>query len=296
MDVVAAVWQTATPLVLAALAGVLSQRAGIWHLGLGGLISIGAWTSVVVTRDTGSIAIGVLAAIVASMLMSVVMWAAIIGLRANPIIVGIGINAIGTGGTILGTVAVDGAEGKMISPERLPRPLEFLGSTGFGSLSIVALATPILVLLVWLLVSRTRYGLRVTAIGDYPFAARSAGVPSGRTRLIVLVLGGVLCGLSGAELALGALGSFTPGMEAGRGLIAFAAVILGASHPLASAGAALFFGAVDYFGIWAQITWQGVVPTEFMLMLPYFVTIVAVVITARIRGGSTTMSLGEIKS
>ncbi|MDQ1130321.1 hypothetical protein [Microbacterium sp. SORGH_AS_0888] len=84
-------------------------------------------------------------------------------------------------------------------------------------------------------------------------------------------------------------------MEAGRGLIAFAAVILGAAHPLGTVAAAVFFGAVNYFGIWAQINWAGIVDPNFMLMLPYVVTVLAVVITAQVRGSKDVQNLVEMR-
>lgn len=294
MDVIAAIWQSSIPLVLAALAGLLAQRTGIWHLGLGGLMSIGAMLSVVIGTETGSVWMGLAAAIAACVAASGVMWTTIVLLRANPIIVGIGMNLIGTGGTVLTVVAIYGKEGSVYSDVSLPRPLSGLPGA-FGQLSLIALVTPLIALLVWFLVCRTRFGLKLTATGDYPFAARSAGISLPRMRLWALLLGGVLTAVSGAELALGPLGSFTPNMEAGRGLIAFAAVILGAAHPLATVAAAVFFGAVNYFGIWAQINWAGIVDPSLMLMLPYVVTIVAVVVTARIRGSKDVQNLVEMR-
>ncbi|MCS5734362.1 ABC transporter permease [Herbiconiux daphne] len=294
IDVIAAVWQSATPLVLAALAGALAQRAGIWHLGLGGLMSIGAMLSVVLAKETGNIPIALIGACFAATVVSALMWFVIVKLSANPIIVGIGVNALGLGGTILGIVAIYGAEGTVKSDVGIPRVFDAVPGP-VGQLSLIAVATPFLAVLVWWFVCRTRIGLQITATGDFPFAARSAGISTSRMRLYALLLGGVLCGLSGAELSLGTLQSFSPGMEAGRGLIAFAAVILGAAHPLGSVAAAVFFGAVNYFGIWAQLNWRGVVPTEFMLMLPYIVTIIAVVITARVRGASKSFNLVEMR-
>ncbi|WP_159500257.1 ABC transporter permease [Microbacterium sp. 18062] len=295
MDVIASAWQTATPLILAALAGALAQRTGIWHLGLGGLMSIGALLAVVAGSATGSMLLGVGGAVLGCMAFSAIMWAAIVPLRANPIIVGIGINAIGLGGTTLAVVAIYGREGTVYSDVSLPRPLDFLPGA-LGNLSVIALLAPVVIVLVWILACRTRFGLALTATGDYPFAARSAGISLPRMRLWALLLGGALCALSGAELAAGPLGAFSPGMEAGRGLIAFAAVILGAAHPLGVAAAALFFGAVNYLGIWAQINWSGAVDPNIMLMLPYVVTVIAVVVTARLRGANKKQNLGEMRS
>ncbi len=294
MDVFASVLQSAAPLILAAMAGLLSQRTGIWHLGLGGLMSIGAMVSVVVAKETSNVTLAVVLAVTASMAMSIVMWAVIVGLRANPIIVGIGVNALGAGGTILGIVALYGKEGTVYSDVVLPRPLSFLDGAP-GRLSIIAILTPFIVAAVWFVVCRTRFGLRLTAVGDHPFAARSSGVSLPRARLWGLGLGGVLAGLAGVELALGPLGSFSSGMEAGRGLMAFAAVILGATHPIVVALAATFFGAVTYFGIWAQINMVGVIDTNLMLMLPYVVVIVAVVITASVRGSAKSANLSELR-
>lgn len=292
IDVIASIWQAATPLAYAALAGSLAARTGIWHLGLGGLLSIGALLSVLVTESTGDVVLAVLVATLGPILLSTVMWFAIAVLAANPIIVGIGINSVGLGGTILAIVVVKGSEQSIYAGTGLVRPFSSLGGQ-LAQLSVLAVIAPLVAIGIWLLCCRTRWGLRAMAVGDHPFAASSAGVNPSLARFQVLALGGALCGLAGTELSLGTLQSFTPGMEAGRGLIAFAAVILGAYHPLGSVAAATFFGAVSYFGIWAQLNVRAV-PADFMLMLPHIVTIVAVVVTVRLRGGMKTNKPREL--
>lgn len=280
MDAIFGIWQTSAPLVLAALAGLLSQRTGIWHLGLGGLISAGAMVGVVVTKATGTIGLGVVAGALAGVLLSLVMWAVIDRLGANAIIVGIGINSLGLSGTILGLVALYGTEGTVRSPAGLPKFLA--GAPGqVGQLSLLAALTPLAVILVWFVITRTRLGLQITAVGDHPFAARSAGISTSRMRLLVFLVGGVFAGLAGVELALGSLGSFTPNMEGGRGLIAFAAVILGSAGPLRTTAAAVMFGAVTYLGIWAQLNLQAV-PAPLVLAIPYLVVVLAVVLASRV--------------
>lgn len=285
MDFVASVLIASTPLIYAALAGVLAARVGIWHLGLGGIMSMGGFLAVLALSDERGLGPAFGFAVVGSVLLALVMWLAIVKLRANAILVGIGINMLGLGGTILLTVAFKGAEGSILVGEGLPTPV---GSGALSRMSILVWAMPVIVIAVWVLLCRSRFGLRLTATGDDPFAARSVGVNPARMKLIALALGGVLCALAGMELALGSLSQFTPGMEAGRGLIAFAAVVLGASHPIGAALAALVFGVVDYFGIWAQLNLDLPVPDAVLLMLPYLATIVIITVTTSTRGGLST--------
>lgn len=282
IEFVVSVLLSATPIIYAALAGVLAARVGIWHLGLGGIMSIGGFLAVLVISSGGALPVAAVSAVVGSVVLAWVMWLAIVRLRANAILVGIGINMLGLGGTILLTVAIRGAEGSILVDQGLPVPVQ---SGALSRMSILVWFMPVAVFLVWVLVCRSRFGLRLTATGDHPFAARSVGVRTRYMKLTALLLGGVLCALAGMELTLGPLSQFTPGMEAGRGLIAFAAVILGASSPIGAAGAALVFGVIDYVGIWAQLSLDTPIPDAILLMLPYVATIVIIVLTTGTRGG-----------
>ena len=285
IDFISAVLISSTPLIYAALAGVLAARVGIWHLGLGGIMSMGGFLAVQALSDDRGMGPAFGFAIVGSMLLALLMWVAIVKLRANAILVGIGINMLGLGGTILLTVAFKGAEGSILVGQGLPTPV---GYNALSRMSVLVWAMPIVVFGMWILICRSRFGLRLTATGDDPFAARSVGIKPARMKLVALVLGGALCALAGMELALGSLCQFTPGMEAGRGLIAFAAVVLGASHPIGAAMAALVFGVVDYFGIWAQLNLDLPVPDAVLLMLPYLATILIITLTTSTRGGLST--------
>jgi simple sugar transport system permease protein len=140
------------------------------------------------------------------------------------------------------------------------------------------------------LLRRTRFGLRLSACGEHPFAARSVGVDPARMRLIALVIGGVLCALGGAELALGRLQIFSVGMTAGRGYMAFAAVSFGAMNPIGSALAAAFFAVVEYLGIKGQLAFGNAAPPELILSLPYLATVLGVWLSSRIRGSAATIS------
>jgi ABC-type uncharacterized transport system permease subunit len=284
IELLVAVLRTGTPMIYVAMAGVLAQRAGVWNLGLEGLMITGACAAVVLTEETGSVALGLLGAIVFSVILSALLWLVIEKLRANPIIAGLGLTGLGLGGTDFAIQAVYGSEGAVTAPAGIPT----LGP-GFGALGVLdllVLAMPFMVFAVWFLCRRTRFGLRLAASGEHPFAARSVGADPARMRFIALLLGGVLAGLGGAELSLGGLDIFSVGMTAGRGFMAFSAVIFGAGHPVGATFAALFFALVEFLGIKAQLVFGEHAPRDFVLMLPYFATVLGIWISARLRGGA----------
>ena len=155
---------------------------------------------------------------------------------------------------------------------------------------------PFVVFGVWVLVRRTRWGLQLTACGEHPFAARSVGVNPSRMRLYALCLGGVLCALGGAELSMGSLQIFAYGMTAGRGFMAFAAVIFGAANPLGATAAAFFFAIVQALGIRAQLALRRPVPHDLLLALPYIATVIGIWISGRLRGGAKAATgFGELR-
>lgn len=287
IEFLVSVLRSGTPLVYVAMAGMLAQRAGIWHLGLEGLMITGACASVLGTVATGSLVGGMAIAIVACMLGSALLWVLVEKLRANPIIAGLGITGLGLGGSDLAVQAIYDSEASVRASIGQPR----LGpeSGPFATLTMLALLMPFIVAGLWVLMRRTRFGLQVAASGEHPFAARSVGVNPSKMRLIVLLMGGVLCALGGTDLAMGGLQIFAIGMTAGRGFMGFAAVIFGASHPVGVALAALFFSVVENLGIKAQLVFGDAIPRHFVLMLPYFATVLGVWISGRLRGGSQSL-------
>jgi ABC-type uncharacterized transport system permease subunit len=283
-----------TPLVYVTMAGVLAQRAGVWNLGLEGLMIIGCCAAVLGLVQTGSLLIGLGLAVALCVLASALLWFVIEKLRANPIIAGLGLTGLGLGGTDLAVQAIYGSQATVNAPYGLPRLGPRFGN--FGVLSILVAIMPLIVLGLWALLRRTRFGLQLSASGEHPFAARSVGVSPARMRLIALCLGGVLCALGGAELALGSLTIFAYGMTAGRGFMGFSAVIFGAGHPLASAAAALFFSIVGAMGIRAQLIFGNSVPNDLLLALPYIATVIGVWISGQLRGGARAAStFGELR-
>ena len=239
-DFLVATLRYGTPLVYVTLAGVLSQRAGIWNLGLEGLMIIGCCASVLGFVQSGSLLVGFAVAIVLCVLASTLLWLVVEKLRANPIIAGLGLTGLGLGGTDLAVQAIYGSQATVNAPYGLPRLGPAFGA--FGVLSILVVLMPFVVFLVWFVLRRTRFGLQLAACGEHPFAARSVGVNPSTVRLIALCFGGILCALGGMELALGSLTIFAYGMTAGRGFMAFSAVIFGGGHPtgLRRRGAFLF--------------------------------------------------------
>ena len=196
-------------------------------------------------------------------LASALLWFVIEKLRANPIIAGLGLTGLGLGGTDLAVQAIYGSQASVNAPYGLPRLGPEFGA--FGVLSVLVVLMPFVVFGVWVLVRRTRWGLQLTACGEHPFAARSVGVNPSRMRLCALCLGGVLCAIGGAELSMGSLQIFAYGMTAGRGFMAFAAVIFGAANPIGATGAAFFFAIVGALGIRAQLLFGDRVPHDLLL-------------------------------
>lgn len=283
IEALVGILQAATPLIFVTLAGVLAQRSGIPHLGLEGLMIAGACAAVVGSKQSSSVGLGLAIAVVVCVLGSVLLWFVIEKLRANPIIAGLGLTGLGLGGSDLAIQSIYGSEGAVRAPLTLPQ----LGASAgdFAGLSVLVLGMPLVVASLWVLLRRTRFGLRLAASGEHPFAARSVGVDPSRMRLIALALGGVLCALGGAELALGSLNVFSIGMTAGRGFMAFAAVTFGSANPLGAAAAASFFALAEYLGIKAQLVLGNAAPPELLLSLPYVATIVGVWLSSRLRGG-----------
>jgi ABC-type uncharacterized transport system permease subunit len=286
-DIVIAILRSGTPLVYVALAGVIAQRAGVWHLGLEGLMITGACATIVGTVLSGSV--------ILALALAVLLCIAGSKLKANQIIAGLGLTGLGLGGTSLAVQSIFGSQAAVSAPAGLPR----IGSTfgAYGSLSMLVLLMPVIVLAMWVLLRRSRFGLRLAACGEHPFAARSVGANPSAMRLVALMIGGVLCAFAGAELAAGSLQIFSQNMTAGRGFMGFAAVIFGAGHPVLASLAALFFAVVGAIGIRAQLAFGDRIPHDLLLGLPYIATVFGIWFSARLRGGAkaATGAFGELR-
>ena len=281
-----------TPLLLACLAGLFSERSGIFDIGLEGKMLIAAFAAGAAGAMTGNLWLGLGAAIVASGALALIHGATAITFRGNQLISGVAINFLASGLTVLLGQSWFGLGGRTPSleagarfqPITLPfaealRGVPVLGPfyaevvSGHTLLVYVALA---LVPAAWWLLYRTRFGLRLRAVGDNPASVDTAGVSVVRLRWTAVLITGALCGLAGAYLAAGLSAGFVKEMTAGRGYIALAALIFANWRPWRALGATFLFGLMEAVANrYPEIDLGPVtVPSMFMQALPYILTVV----------------------
>jgi simple sugar transport system permease protein len=289
-EFIATAIRDASPILWVALGGLIAYRVGVFNLGLEGLMAIGAFTAVAAARATGNITLALVITVLVTVAVSAFYWVCITIFKGDVIIVGIGLSTVGLAVTVFMLNVLYGSQAAASSPVALPDPIPAGTDAGpisfMSGMSILVWILPVVAILVFIVLRRTQAGLVMEAVGEFPFAARSAGASPNRIRLYALLAGGVLIALGGAELSLGGLDSFSQDMTAGRGFLAFSAIIFGGGTVWGVAGACVFFGLANALGILAQV--QGwTFPTEFLLALPYFLTILAVTIAAYIAKRTT---------
>ena len=282
----------ATPLLLACLAGLYSERAGIFDIGLEGKMLAAAFFSAAIAAMTGSVWLGLLAGIAASLVLSGVHGLASITFRGNQLISGVAINFLAAGMTVLiaqswfkqGGRTPSLIGGGRFNPIELPfaetlstfpilGPLYSELISGHSILVYVAFAA---VPATWWLLYRTRFGLRLRAVGENPAAVDTAGVSVVGLRFAAVAICGVLCGIAGAYLATGLQAGFVKEMTAGRGFIALAALIFAKWRPWYALSACLLFGFLQAIALRYQNIDLGAftVPVQVMDALPYILTVV----------------------
>ena len=231
------VLEFAPPLVLAALGGVLSERAGVVNIGLEGMMRAGAFAAAVGAFFTGSPWLGFACGAAAGIAAAAVHAALSLRFRADQVVSGIAINLVMLGLTSFLLEATFGSSGVTPPVPALPRD-----SAGRTALAWIALALPLLLHFGF---SRTATGLRIRAVGENPHAAAASGVRVLPLRAACVLGSGALAGLGGAALSVGILGQFDVRMPAGQGFMALAAMVFGRWTPLGAAGAAFFFAGAD---------------------------------------------------
>ncbi len=270
----------ATPLTLGALSGVFSERSGVVNIAIEGIMLTAAFFGFVVAVQTGSLPVGLLAAVASGVLMGLLHAVLSIRFQVDQIVSGTVINILAVGITgffnrQLFSTGLSAGPG-VLPPVPLPllHEVPVLGPILFRHQPLTLLAIGLVFVSHWVLF-RTRWGLRTRAVGEHPLAADTVGIDVLKVRYVNVVLGGALAGLGGAYFTLESVPHFEPLMTNGRGFIALAAMIFGKWTPIGSWGAALLFGLTEALPVALQI--QGfAVPYQIVGMLPYVLTIVVV--------------------
>ncbi|MGZ5179915.1 MAG: ABC transporter permease [Ramlibacter sp.] len=307
---VASSLRVATPLVLCALAGLLAERSGVIDLGLEGKMLSSAFAAAAVGAASNSLPLALLAAAAVSIALSWLHGFACVSHRGDQVVSGMAINMVAAGLTVVLGIAwfQQGGQTPPVGPAvRLHalwpgaaaalQPVPVVGPLlGDGLLSHNALVYVALLLVgaVWWLLARTRFGLRLRAVGENPHMVDAAGVSVTRLRYAALTLNGLLCGLAGSYLVLALNASFAPNMTAGRGYMALAAMIFGNWRPLPALGACLLFGFLDAAAIRLQgvpLPGIGEVPVQAVQALPYLLTVV--LLAGFIRRSTPPAALGR---
>jgi simple sugar transport system permease protein len=282
VSMLAATLRIATPLLLAAIGELVVQRAGIWNLGVEGTMLMATYVAYNTALATGSLALGVLAAVLAGIVMNMIMAVAATTFKINQFVTGLGINLFAAGTTLFlhrEAVRLYGvANVPTIDPyDQLVLPLlsqiPYLGQILFSQQLLTYFAF-LMVPVVWYFLYRTRYGLEIRSLGENPKALDTKGLSIAARQYAALAFGGAMTGLAGAFLVLALTDRFVPNMTGGRGWLAIVIIIAGNWKPVPILLAVLVFAFLEAF----QLQAQGIgvqIPYQILLALPYVVAIVA---------------------
>ncbi len=271
----------ATPLVLASIGELVAERSGVLNLGVEGMMLVGAVTGFSVALASGSITLGLVAAMAAAMAASLLFAVLVLQLQTNQVATGLALTLFGIG---LSAFVGRGLVGQTVSP--LPHlwvpglaDLPFVGPLLFQFDALVYLSVVLVLAVGWML-ARTHLGLAIRAVGESPASAHAIGYPVVALRYGTVLFGGAMAGLAGAYLSTALTPMWVEGMTAGRGWIALAQVVFATWKPRGVLLGAYLFGGVTVL----QFHGQGfglAVPSEFLSMLPYLATIVVLVLICR---------------
>lgn len=282
------VFRVTTPILFTALGAMISRRAGIMNISLEGMMLVGALFGVIGSTYSQSIIVGVLCAVLSSLVLSLIFAYFVLKLRSDLILTGIALNLMASGGTVFLLSILCGDKGVSTSMNSLVVPnvevpllcsVPILGEilSGHNLLTYVAF---ICVVLVYVLINKSPLGLQIRSVGENPDAAESVGISVLKTRFIALMFTGILSGLGGAYMSMGYVSWFARDMAAGRGYMALAAQNLGNATPIGTFLASFLFGIADALSSTLQVL---SIPTEFIQMIPYVTTVIGLIIYAVIR-------------
>jgi general nucleoside transport system permease protein len=270
----------ATPIALAALCGVISERAAVVNIAIEGIMLISALTSVMTATLAHNLYVGLLVGMLTGMFVAALHAILVIQFRVDQIISGVAINIIGTGASSFISnrymqTNIDKLNNSGVFPNiSIPilSKIPIIGPVLFEN-NIIVYIMLILVAALFVLLFYTPWGLRTRAVGEHPKAADTLGINVYMTRYVNVILGGLIAGIGGSYFTIGSVGRFDQLMTAGKGFIGLAAMIFGNWNPIGALGSSLIFGFADSLQVKMQIL-RIPVPTEFLQMAPYIVTIV----------------------
>lgn len=284
----AAVIRLATPLLLAAMGGLLAERAGIVTFGMEGMMLMGAVAGVIGSYLTGSVWGGLALAMVAGIAMALALAFMAVTIGANQVVsaVALNIGAVGLSSTLYALVFAGGNGDVVQTVVKVPSlsvfkvpllgDLPILGPILFNQLPLVYLAL-LMAPVVWFVLYRTTWGLKIRAVGEHPHAADTVGINVVRVRYLTLVFTGIMAGLAGAFLSIGQLNTFQENMSAGRGFIAYTAIVFGKWEPLGVFLGTLLFGLADALQLRIQAL-NLAIPYQFLVAFPYLVTLIVLIL------------------
>ena len=259
-----------TPLVFGAMGGVISEKSGVVNIGIEGMMAVGAFTAASVSYYTGSPWIGFFSGGIAGALVGLLHAIASVSFRADQTVSGIAINMIGSGLTLFMANLLFGGANSPVLQKKMPKIF------GIDSPAIIAL---ICVILLWVFLYRTKWGLRVLAVGEHPAAADTLGVNVYKIRYLSVMASGFFSGLGGASVTVSLISNFTPTSITGQGFIALAAVIFGKWTPHGAYGAAIMFGFAQALAIYLGA--GSSIPSQFYAMLPFVLTLVVLILVGK---------------
>ncbi len=270
----------ATPIGLAALSGLYSERSGVVNIGIEGMMLIGAFTSVVFASVTGSLFVGLLAGIISGLLTGLLHAVLSIRYLVDQIVSGAGIIILALGLTsylqraVLNVYPQLNQPGPTISALAIPGlwRIPFIGPIFFNQSPIIYLMI-VLIFVTQFLMYATRWGLRVRSVGEHPRAADTLGINVFRTRYVSVMISGAIAGLSGSYMSIGSAGRFNEGMTAGKGFLGLAAMIFGNWNPGGAFFGSLIFGFFDSWQEKLSLLQVGI-PVDLLGMAPYLATMV----------------------
>lgn len=276
------------PIILCALGSMFCERAGILNIGMEGIMLLGAFFGAYGSYLTNNAFLGLLFAIGIGALLGLMHGVLTVKFHTNHIINGVAINLLGDGLSILLLVLVWGNKGKStevvgfktldsIMKKRIP-----IFSDIFGNLNSLYLLMIVLVIVSYIYIFKTPYGLRLRVIGDKPQVADTMGINVERSQILYVIVGSVIASIAGASLSIGSLHYFSKGMVAGRGYMAMAAMVFGVWHPGFIFLSGLFFGFIQALQMRLQLF---DFPVQFIEMIPYLITIVMLVLTSKTNKG-----------